>query len=153
MLNKVTLIGNLGRDPEEKTSTNGSRIVRFSLATSERWTGKDGQKQERTEWHRITVFNEKLCELAMRYLKKGARIYVEGQLQTSKYTGADGVERASTDIVLKQYAGEIRFLGGDTNAGSGQAGAVRDIPGSASAAAAAPPAVEPPDADPDYIPF
>ena len=111
-LNKVMLIGNLGRDPEIRTTQDGRRIGNMALATTEKWTDKSGQRQERTEWHRIVLFNDKLVDLAERYLVKGSQIYIEGQLQTRKYTDQAGVEKSATEVVLKQYDGVMRFLGG-----------------------------------------
>lgn len=109
-LNKVMLIGNLGQDPEQQTAQSGSKIVNFSLATTDKWKDRDGNPQERTEWHRIAVFNEKLGELAMRFLKRGSRIYLEGEMQYRKYTDKNGVEKQSASVALKAYSGEIRFL-------------------------------------------
>ena len=111
-LNKVMLIGNLGRDPEIRTTQDGRRIGNMALATTEKWTDKSGQRQERTEWHRIVLFNDKLVDLADKYLVKGSQIYIEGQLQTRKYTDQAGVEKSATEVVLKQYDGVMRFLGG-----------------------------------------
>lgn len=110
-LNKVMLIGNLGRDPEVKTLNDGTRVVNLSVATSERWKSKSGERQERTEWHRVVVWNEKIGEIAERYLRKGSKVYVEGQLQTRKWTGNDGVEKYTTEIVLQKFRGEIVMLG------------------------------------------
>lgn len=109
-LNKVMLIGNLGQDPEQQTAQSGSKIVNFSLATTDKWKDRDGNPQERTEWHRIAVFNEKLGELAMRFLKRGSRVYVEGEMQYRKYTDKNGLEMKSASVALKAYSGEIRFL-------------------------------------------
>ena len=111
-LNKVMLIGNLGRDPEIRTTQDGRRIGNMALATTEKWTDKSGQRQERTEWHRVVLFNDKLVDLAESYLAKGSQIYIEGQLQTRKYTDKDGVEKSTTEVVLKQFDGVMRFLGG-----------------------------------------
>ena len=122
-LNKTMLIGNLGRDPEIRTTQNGNKIANMALATSERWTDRDGNRQERTEWHRIVIFNDKLVELADKYLVKGSQIYIEGQLQTRKYTDQAGVEKSATEVVLKQYDGVMRFLGGK------KAGQNQDQPG------------------------
>ena len=111
-LNKVMLIGNLGRDPEIRKTQDGRRIGNMALATTERWTDKDGKRQERTEWHRCVLFNDKLVDLAEKYLVKGSQIYIEGQLQTRKYQDNNGVEKSATEIVLKQYDGVMRLLGG-----------------------------------------
>ena len=109
-LNKVMLIGNLGQDPEQQTAQSGTKIVNFSLATTEKWKDRDGNPQERTEWHRIAIFNERLGDLAMRFLNKGSRIYVEGEMQYRKYTDKNGVEKQSAAVALKAYGGEIKFL-------------------------------------------
>ena len=109
-VNKVILVGNLGRDPEVRYSKDGNKIVNFSLATSEKWTDKSGEKQERTEWHKVVIFNERLCEIAEKYLNKGSKIYVEGQLQTGKWTGNDGQERYTTEVVLNRFRGELTML-------------------------------------------
>ena len=106
------LIGNLGRDPEIRTTQDGRKIGNMALATTERWTDKDGKRNERTEWHRIVLFNDKLVDLAEKYLVKGSQIYIEGQLQTRKYQDNNGVEKSATEVVLKQYDGLMRFLGG-----------------------------------------
>ena len=111
-LNKVMLIGNLGRDPEIRHTQDGKPIATMSIATSESWRDKNsGERKERTEWHRIVVFNEHLAKIVEQYLKKGATIYVEGQLQTRKYTDKDGVEKYSTEVVL-QFDGKLTMLGG-----------------------------------------
>ena len=112
-LNKVTLIGNLGKDPEMRTTQSGARIANLSLATAENWKDKhSGERRERTEWHRIVIFNERLAEIAEKYLRKGAKVYIEGQLQTRKWTDQQNVERYSTEIVISAYKGEIIMLGG-----------------------------------------
>jgi single-strand DNA-binding protein len=110
-LNKATLIGHLGKDPEIRTFQNGGRVASFSIATSERWTDKKtGERQERTEWHRVSIHSEPLIKLAEKYLKKGARVYVEGKLETRKWNDKDGHERTATDIVLRPYSGELLLL-------------------------------------------
>jgi single-strand DNA-binding protein len=112
-LNKVTLIGNLGKDPEIRTFQNGGRAASFSLATSESWKDKDsGERKERTEWHRVSITTEGLISIAEKYLKKGAKIYVEGRLETRKWTDKDGKERYSTEVVLRSYSGELIMLDG-----------------------------------------
>ena len=112
-INKVILVGNLGADPEVRYTTGGTAIASLSIATSEQWTDKQsGQKQERTEWHRVKLFG-RLAEIAGEYLKKGRQVYVEGSLRTDKYTGKDGVERYSTDII----ANELQRLGGGGEGG------------------------------------
>ncbi len=119
-VNKVILVGNLGKDPEVRHTQDGRPIVNLSVATSENWRDKQtGERKERTEWHRVVIFNENLAKIAEQYLKKGAKVYLEGQLQTRKYTDKDGVEKYSTEVVLQQYRGELTMLdarggGGDT---------------------------------------
>ena len=117
-VNKAILIGNLGRDPEVRSTQAGSRVASLSLATSESWRDKlSGERRERTEWHRIVIFNERLVEVAEKYLRKGAKIYVEGALQTRKWTDRDGQERHTTEIVLSQYRGELTMLDGARGGG------------------------------------
>ena len=112
-VNKVILVGNLGRDPEVRHTQDGKAIVNLSLATSESWRDKaTGERKEKTEWHRVVIFNEALAKVAEQYLKKGSTIYVEGQLQTRKYTDKDGVEKYSTEVVLQNFRGELTMLGG-----------------------------------------
>ena len=103
-VNKVILVGNLGRDPEVRNLQDGTKVVSLSLATSERWRDRQsGENRERTEWHRVVVFNERLAEVAERYLRKGSKVYVEGALQTRKWTGNDGQERYTTEVVLQRF--------------------------------------------------
>ncbi len=110
-VNKVILVGNLGKDPEVRHSQDGKAIVNLSLATSENWRDKQtGERKERTEWHRVVIFNENLAKIAEQYLKKGAKVYIEGQLQTRKYTDNSGVEKYSTEVVLQNYRGELTML-------------------------------------------
>jgi single-strand DNA-binding protein len=112
-VNKVILIGNLGRDPESRTMQNGGKVVSFSIATSESWNDKaSGERKEKTQWHRIAIFNERLGEVAEKYLKKGATVYVEGSLESRKYTDKDGAEREITEVVLARFRGELTMLGG-----------------------------------------
>jgi single-strand DNA-binding protein len=112
-LNKVLLIGNLGRDPEIRHTNDGKAIVNLTVATTESWRDKaSGERKEKTEWHRVVIFNEGLAKVAEAYLKKGSSVYLEGQLQTRKWTDKDGVEKYSTEIVLQQYRGELVMLGG-----------------------------------------
>ena len=112
-VNKVILVGNLGRDPEARTMQNGGKVVSFSIATSESWNDKgSGERREKTQWHRIAIFNEKLGEVAEKYLKKGAKVYLEGQLESRKYTDKDGVERETTEVVLARFRGELTMLDG-----------------------------------------
>ena len=112
-VNKVILVGNLGRDPEIRSTQDGTRIAHLSLATSESWRDRNsGERKERTEWHRVVIFNENIAKVAEQYLKKGSKIYLEGQLQTRKYTDKDGSEKYSTEIVLQRYRGELVMLDG-----------------------------------------
>ena len=120
-VNKVILVGNLGKDPEVRHTQDGKPIVNLSVATSESWRDKSsGERKEKTEWHRVVIFNENLAKVAEQYLKKGAKVYIEGQLQTRKYTDNSGVEKYSTEVVLQNYRGELTMLdarGGGENAG------------------------------------
>ncbi len=119
-VNKVILIGNLGRDPEVKTFANGGKVCNLSLATSENWRDKaTGERKERTEWHRVAIFNERLVDVAEKYLKKGAKVYLEGQLETRKWTDQSGVEKYSTEVVLRQFRGELTMLDGRGGGGAG----------------------------------
>ncbi|MEO0412585.1 MAG: single-stranded DNA-binding protein [Pseudomonadota bacterium] len=120
-VNKVTLVGNLGRDPEVRTMNDGSPVVNLSLATSEQWRDKNtGERREKTEWHRVVIFNENLAKVAQNYLRKGSTIYIEGQLQTRKWQDQSGVEKYTTEIVLQRYRGELTMLGGrNDNMGGG----------------------------------
>ena len=112
-VNKVTLVGNLGRDPEVRAMQNGDKIVQLSVATSDRWKDKNsGEQRERTEWHRVVIFNDALGKIAEQYLKKGSTVYLEGQLQTRKWTDQQsGQEKYTTEVVLQRYRGEITLLG------------------------------------------
>ena len=121
-VNKVILVGNLGRDPEVRSTQDGRKIVNFSLATSENWKDKSsGERREKTEWHRVVIFNENLASVAERFLKKGSKVYVEGQLQTRKYTDQSGQEKYSTEVVLQNFRGELTLL--DSRGSGGAAGA------------------------------
>ena len=112
-INKVILVGNLGRDPEVRTTQDGGKIVNLSIATSERWKDRNsGEQRERTEWHRVVIFNENLARVAEQYLRKGSTVYLEGQLQTRKWTDQQGVEKYTTEVVLARYRGELTMLGG-----------------------------------------
>jgi single-strand DNA-binding protein len=118
-VNKVILVGNLGRDPEVRHTQDGKPVATLSIATSETWRDRNsGERKERTEWHRVVIFNENLAKVAEQYLKKGSTVYVEGQLQTRKYTGKDGVEKYSTEIVLQNFNGTLTMLGGRTDGGA-----------------------------------
>lgn len=112
-VNKVILVGNLGRDPEIRSMQSGGRVATLSVATSETWKDRtSGERKERTEWHRVVVFNEQLVGVVERFLKKGSKIYVEGQLETRKWTDQGGQERYSTEVVLRPYRGELTMLDG-----------------------------------------
>ncbi len=112
-VNKVILIGNLGRDPEVRSTQDGSPIVQLSIATSDTWKDRaTGERRERTEWHRVVIFNEHLCRVAENYLKKGSKVYVEGSLQTRKWTDQQGVEKYTTEVVLQRFNGELTMLDG-----------------------------------------
>lgn len=112
-INKVTLLGNLGRDPEVRNTTSGSKIVNLSVATSDVWKDKTtGERKERTEWHRVVIFNPALADLADRYLKKGSKVYVEGSLQTRKWEDNNGQEKYTTEIVLQNFNGNLVLLDG-----------------------------------------
>ncbi len=112
-VNKVILLGNLGRDPEVRQTQDGTKIVHLAIATSERWRDKQTDEQrEKTEWHRVVIFNDRLGDVAEKYLAKGRQVYVEGQLQTRKWTDQSGQERYSTEIVLQRFRGELTLIGG-----------------------------------------
>jgi single-strand DNA-binding protein len=112
-VNKVILVGNLGRDPEVRHTQDGTKIVHLSVATSERWRDRSsGENRERTEWHRVVIFNERLGEVAEKYLAKGRTVYLEGQLQTRKWTDQSGQDRYTTEVVLQRFRGELTLLGG-----------------------------------------
>ncbi len=119
-VNKVILVGNLGRDPETRYMPDGAAITNFSIATTEQWKDKSGEKQEKTEWHRISTF-QRLAEIAGEYLKKGSQVYIEGRLQTRKWTDKDGVEKFTTEIIADkmQMLGSRQGMGGDSEGGSG----------------------------------
>ncbi len=117
-VNKVILIGNLGRDPEIRSMNSGDRVCNLSLATSESWNDKNsGERQERTEWHRVVIFDQKLIEVCEKYVKKGSKLIIEGQLQTRKWTDQQGVEKYSTEVVLQRFRGELTML--DSRGGGG----------------------------------
>ncbi|MGD9509591.1 MAG: single-stranded DNA-binding protein [Geminicoccaceae bacterium] len=121
-VNKVILVGNLGRDPEVRQTQNNQKIVNLRIATSERWRDRQsGENRERTEWHSVVIFNENLADIAERYLRKGSSVYVEGQLQTRKWTDQSGQERYTTEVVLSRFKGELTLLGGRGDAGGGEA--------------------------------
>jgi single-strand DNA-binding protein len=120
-VNKVILVGNLGRDPEIRRTQDGRPIANLSVATSENWRDKaTGERREKTEWHRVVIFNEGLCKVVEQYLKKGAKVYLEGQLQTRKYTDKDGVEKYSTEVVLQGFNSVLTMLDGRSGGGGGE---------------------------------
>ncbi len=120
-VNKVILLGRLGRDPEVRNFQNGGKVVNLRLATSERYKDREGNQQERTEWHSVAIFNERLGEVAEKYLRKGSEVYIEGQIETRKWQGQDGQDKYSTEIVLRQFRGELQLVGGRGGAGGGDA--------------------------------
>jgi single-strand DNA-binding protein len=118
-VNKVILVGNLGADPEARSLNNGGEVVNLRVATSEQWKDRDGNRQERTEWHQVVIFNENLGRVAKSYLRKGSKVYLEGQLQTRKWTDQSGNDRYSTEIVLQRFRGELVLLDSREGAGAG----------------------------------
>lgn len=164
-VNKVTLVGNLGRDPEVRSTQDGAKIVQLSLATSDRWKDRNtGEQRERTEWHRVVIFNENLGRIAEQYLRKGSTCYIEGQLQTRKWTDNQGVEKYTTEVVLQRYRGELTLLGGRSDSsgggsygggdsdGSPSSGSEGGFGGSSGTASSPPPMRDSNDLD-DDIPF
>jgi single-strand DNA-binding protein len=122
-INKVILVGNLGRDPEIRSTGDGMRIANLALATSESWRDRNsGERKERTEWHRVVIFNERLVEVVEKYVKKGSKLYIEGALQTRKWTDNQGQERYSTEIVLQRFRGELTMLDGARGGGGAMEG-------------------------------
>ncbi|MEE8172515.1 MAG: single-stranded DNA-binding protein [Alphaproteobacteria bacterium] len=120
-VNKVILVGNLGRDPEARQMQDGNTVVNLSLATSESWRDKStGERREKTEWHRVVIFNERLTDVAQKYLRKGSKIYIEGQLQTRKWTDQSGAEKYSTEVVLQRFRGELQMLDRAGEGGGGE---------------------------------
>ena len=167
-VNKVILVGNLGRDPEVRSTQDGAKIVNLSIATSERWKDRNtGEPREKTEWHRVVVFNENLGRIAEQYLRKGSSVYLEGQLQTRKWTDQQGVEKYTTEVVLQRYRGELTLLGGrnegagggygdsmgGSSYGGGQSAMSQGGMGGGSTAPASPPPMHGGDAIDDDIPF
>ena len=127
-VNKVILVGNVGKDPEVRTTQDGTKIVQFSLATSETWNDKaSGERKERTEWHRVVCFNDRIGDVIEKYVRKGSKVYVEGALQTRKWTDQAGVEKYSTEVIIGRFRGELTLLdsrgaGGGAEAGGGYGG-------------------------------
>lgn len=134
-VNKVILVGNLGKDPEVRRMTSGEPVVNLSVATSDTWRDKaTGEKKERTEWHRVVIFNENLAKVAEQYLRKGSKVYLEGSLQTRKWTDKDGAEKYSTEVVLQRFNGTLVMLDGRGEGGGGGGGRERVGAGEAPAA-------------------
>jgi len=130
-VNKVILVGNLGRDPEVRSTQDGTKVANLSLATSENWKDKNsGERRERTEWHRVVIFNERLADVAEKYLKKGSKVYIEGQLQTRKWTDQSGTEKYTTEVVLQRFRGELTMLDGrgGAPADAGEGGGMSESP-------------------------
>ena len=151
-VNKVILVGNLGRDPEVRSFQNGGRVANFSLATTERWRDRQTNEQrEKTEWHRVAIFNENLVEIAEKYLRKGSQVYLEGALRTRKWTDQSGQERYTTEVVLQGFRGQMTMLGARGD-GGGFAGEAGDDQGAPPGAGAPAPAGPKDDFD-DDIPF
>ena len=134
-VNKVIILGRLGKDPEVRNFQNGGKVVNLRIATSERYKDREGNQQERTEWHAVAIFNEKLGEIAERYLKKGSEVYIEGQLETRKWQDSSGQDKYTTEIVLRQYRGELALVGGRPS-GGGDMGEERSYSGERSSAPA-----------------
>ena len=127
-VNKVILVGNLGKDPEARTMGSGGEVVNLSVATSDSWKDRDGNRQERTEWHRVVIFNENLGRVAKQYLRKGSKVYLEGELQTRKWQDNSGQDKYSTEVVLQKFRGELVLL--DRREGGGGFGDDMDSMGS-----------------------
>lgn len=122
-VNKVILVGNLGRDPEIRYSQAGQKIANMSVATSDQWRDKQsGERREKTEWHRVVVFDERLCDIIEKYVKKGSKVYLEGSLQTRKWTGNDGIEKYTTEVVLQRFSGVLTMLDSAGGGGGGYGG-------------------------------
>lgn len=155
-VNKVILVGNLGDDPEVRSLNNGGEVVNMRVATSENWKDRDGNRQERTEWHRVVIFNENLGKVAKSYLRKGSKVYLEGQIQTRKWQDQSGQDRYSTEIVLQRFRGELVLLdsrsGGGGGAGFGEDHADSDFGGPSARPQARPQPAFDSDLD-DDVPF
>ena len=120
-VNKVILVGNVGKDPEVRTTQDGTKIVQFNLATSETWNDKaSGERKERTEWHRVVVFNDRIGDVVEKYVRKGSKVYVEGALQTRKWTDQSGQEKYTTEVIIGRFRGELTLL--DSRGGGGEGG-------------------------------
>jgi len=128
-VNKVILVGNLGKDPEIRTLQSGSKVCNLSVATSESWNDRQsGERKERTEWHRVVIFNDRLADIAERFLRKGRKVYIEGSLETRKYTDQSGQEKYTTEVVLRNFRGELTLLdsAGSSGEGMGEGGGYRE---------------------------
>lgn len=121
-VNKVILVGNLGRDPEVRNFQNGGRVVNLRIATTENYKDREGNRQEKTEWHSVAIFNERLGEIAEKYLRKGSKVYVEGKLETRKWQDQAGQDRYSTEVTLRNFGGELTLLDSRGGAGGGEEG-------------------------------
>jgi single-strand DNA-binding protein len=119
-MNRAIICGRLGRDPESRNLQSGGKVVSFSVATSEAWTDKSGEKQELTEWHNVVIFNEKIGEVAERYLRKGSEVLIEGKIQTRKWMDKEGQERRTTEIVVPRFGGSLHLVGGKANGSGGR---------------------------------
>ena len=129
-VNKVILVGNLGRDPEIRSTNDGTKVANLSVATSENWRDRNtGERRERTEWHRVVIFNDRLVDVVEKYLNKGSKVYLEGQLQTRKWTDRDGQERYTTEVVLQRFRGELTMLDSRGGGGGGDFGGGQDFGG------------------------
>ena len=128
-VNKVILVGNLGADPEARSLNNGGEVVNMRVATSESWKDRDGNRQERTEWHNVVIFNENLGRVAKSYLRKGSKVYLEGQIQTRKWTDQSGNDRYTTEIVLQRFRGELVLLDSREGGGGGRGAFNEDFAG------------------------
>ncbi len=128
-VNKVILVGNLGADPESRSFNNGGEVVNLRIATSEQWKDRDGNRQEKTEWHSVVIFNENLGRVAKSYLRKGSKVYIEGQLQTRKWQDQSGNDRYTTEIVLQKFRGELVLLDSREGAGGGRGAFSEDFGG------------------------
>ena len=151
-VNKVIILGHLGRDPESRSTQSGERVVNLNIATSESWKNKQsGERQEKTEWHRVTIWNQHLCDIAEKYLRKGSKVYLEGSLETRKWTDQSGADKYTTEIVLSKFKGELTLLdsAGDRASAPANAGGYGT---SAPAGGAGGAQMPPPDLD-DDIPF
>jgi len=154
-VNKVILVGNLGDDPEARSLNSGGEVVNMRVATSEQWKDRDGNRQERTEWHRVVIFNENLGRVAKQYLRKGSKVYLEGQIQTRKWTDQSGQDRYTTEVVLQRFRGELVLLdrreGGGGSYGDDHGDSAASGPGDAQRPARPAPAFDT-DLD-DDVPF